>query len=88
MKHILGMNFPDDTNIDIGSMKIDKRNEYLHLIGVDVDKLNSTLTRAVCIGTYGADKFSFESGDIAIVDDVQRAFVYNATLDKWTEWDI
>ena len=86
-KTILGMTFPNAENVpDFGSMEMDKRNEYLHLTGADIDKLNSTLTRAVCIGAYGADKFSFDSGDVAIADDTQRAFVYNSTLDTWTEW--
>ena len=39
------------------------------------------------IGTYNADKFYFQSGDIAIVDDTQRYFVYNSYLDTWTEWN-
>ena len=88
MKNILNMNFPDDTNINVGSIAFDRYNENLHLLGTDVGKLNSVLTRAVCIGTYNADKFYFQSGDVAIVDDTQRAFVYNADSDSWTEWDI
>lgn len=88
MINILNMNFPDNTNIDIGSIKFDRFGENLHLLGVDVGKLNSVLTRAVCIGTYNADIFSFQSGDVAIVDDVQRAFVYNSTSDSWHEWEI
>lgn len=88
MINILNMNFPDNTNIDIGSIKFDRFGENLHLLGVDVGKLNSVLTRAVCIGTYNADIFSFQSGDVAIVDDVQLAFVYNSTSDSWHEWEI
>ena len=88
MKNILNMNFPDDTAIDIGSIAFDRYNENLHLLGTDVGKLNSVLTRAVCIGTYNAGTFYFQSGDVAIVDDTQRAFVYNADSDSWTEWDI
>ena len=88
MKNILNMDFPDDTAIDIGSIAFDRYGENLHLLGTDVGKLNSVLTRAVCIGTYNADKFYFQSGDVAIVDDTQRAFVYNADSDSWTEWDI
>lgn len=86
MINILGMNFPDDTDIDVGSIAFDRYKEHLHLVGADVDKLNSVLTRAN-IATYGAE-FYFQSGDVAIVDDTQRAFVYNSTLDTWTEWDI
>ena len=67
MINILNMNFPDDTAIDIGSIKFDRYRENLHLL---------------------ADKFYFQSGDVAIVDDTQRAFVYNADSDSWTEWDI
>lgn len=88
MKNILNMNFPDDTNINVGSIAFDRYNENLHLLGEDISKLNSVLTRTVCIGTYNADKFYFQSGDVAIVDDTQRAFVYNADSDSWTEWDI
>lgn len=87
MINILNMNFPDDTNIDVGSIKFDRFGENLHLLGVDVGKLN-LLTRAVCIGAYNADVFAFQSGDVAFVDDTQRAFVYNSTSDSWHEWEI
>ena len=83
---ILNMVFDDENKPDIGSIKFDRYNENLHLLGEDVDKLNTVLTRTVCIGTYNADKFYFQSGDVAIVDDTQRAFVYNADSDSWTEW--
>ena len=86
MKNILNMNFPDDTAIDIGSIAFDRYNENLHLLGADVGKLNTVLTRSACIGTYNAETFYFKSGDVAIVDDTQRAFVYNADSDSWTEW--
>lgn len=86
MINILKMNFPDDTDIDVGSIAFDRYGENLHLAGVDIDKLNTVLTRAN-IATYGAE-FYFQSGDVAIVDDTQKAFVYNSTLDTWTEWDI
>lgn len=88
MINILNMNFPDSTNLNIGSIKFDRFGENLHLLGVDVSKLNSVLTRAVCVGTYNADVFAFQSGDVAIVDDTQRAFVYNSTSDSWHEWEI
>ena len=64
MINILGMNFPDDTAIDIGSIAFDRYNENLHLLGEDVDKLNTVLTRAVCIGTYNADSDSWTEWDI------------------------
>ena len=86
MKEILKMNFPDDTAIDIGSIAFDRYGENLHLLGEDISKLNSVLTRAVCIGTYHTETFYFKSGDVAIADDTQRAFVYNADSDSWTEW--
>ena len=88
MINILNMNFPDDTAIDVGSIAFDRWGENLHLAGVDVDKLNTLLTRSACIGTYNADTFYFQSGDVAIVDDMQRAFVYNSTSDSWHEWEI
>lgn len=86
MINILKMNFPDDTDIDVGSIAFDRYGENLHLVNADVSKLNNVLTRAN-IATYGAE-FYFQSGDVAIVDDTQKAFVYNSTLDTWTEWDI
>ncbi len=73
MRNILGMNFADNNYPDFGSITFD---------------INSMLTRAVCIGTYNANAFYFRSGDVAIVDDAQRAFVYNSDSDSWTEWDI
>jgi hypothetical protein len=85
---VLNMIFDNSQVPDFGSMKMDKRNEYLHLLGTDVDKLNSVLTRAVCVGAYNAGTFYFQSGDVAIVDDTQRAFVYNSTSDSWHEWEI
>lgn len=88
MINILNMNFPDNTTIDVGSIKFDRYGENLHLAGVDVDKLNDTLTREVCVGTYNVPTFYFTSGDVAIVDDTQRAFVYNSDIDTWTEWNI
>ena len=81
MINILKMNFHD-----VGSIAFDRYGENLHLAGVDVDKLNTVLTRAN-IATYGAE-FYFQSGDIAIVDDTQRFFVYNSYLDSWTEWNV
>lgn len=85
---ILDMIF-NDTNIpDVGSIKFDRYKENLHLLDADVNKLNSVLTRQVCTSTYGVDEFYFKSGDVAIVDDTQRAFVYNADSDSWIEWDI
>lgn len=88
MINILKMNFPDDTAIDVGSIKFDRFGEILHLVGIDVDKLNNLLTREVCVGTYNVDVFAFQSGDVAIVDDTQRAFVYNSDSDSWHEWEI
>ena len=82
------MYFPDNNYPNVGSIAFDRYGENLHLAGVDVDKLNDILTRETCIGTYNADKFYFQSGDIAIVDDTQRFFVYNSYLDSWTEWNV
>ena len=88
MINILNMNFNENNVPDFGSIAFDRYGENLHLLSTDISKLNSVLTRAVCIGTYNADTFYFQSGDVAIVDDTQRAFVYNADSDSWTEWDI
>ena len=88
MINVLGMNFQEGNVPDFGSMAMDKHNEYLHLLTKDIDKLNDLLTRAVCVGTYNADRFSFQSGDVAFADDTQRAFVYNSISDKWHEWVI
>ena len=86
MINILKMNFDENNIPDVGSIAFDRYGENLHLAGVDVDKLNTVLTRAN-IATYGAE-FYFQSGDIAIVDDTQRFFVYNSYLDSWTEWNV
>ena len=85
---ILNMVFDNENKPNIGSIKFDRHGENLHLLGADVSKLNSLLTRAVCVGTYNAETFYFKSGDVAIVDDTQRIFIYNADSDSWTEWDI
>ena len=53
----MGMEFESGSVPDFGSMVMDKRNEYLHLLGADIDKLNEILTRNVCVGEYGAEKF-------------------------------
>ena len=84
---ILNMQFENNLP-DIGSIKFDRCGEYLHLLGVDIDKLNSILTREVCAGTYGVPVFYFKSGDVAFTDDTQRAFVYNEVSDSWHEWEI
>ena len=86
MINILKMNFDENNVPDVGSIAFDRYGENLHLAGVDVDKLNTVLTRAN-IATYGAE-FYVQSGDVAILDDTQRALVYNSTLDEWTEWNI
>ena len=88
MINILNMNFNENNVPDVGGIAFDRYKEHLHLAGVDVDKLNDILTREACIGTYNASTFYFQSGDIAIVDDTQRAFVYNSDIDTWTEWNI
>lgn len=85
---LVKMGFDPDNLPDLGSIDFDREGKYLHLIDTDISKLNSILTRAACENTYHVDKFYFQSGDVAIVDNAQRAFVYNSTLDTWTEWDI
>ena len=82
------MNFPDDNTPDFGSIAFDREKEILHLLNTDISKLNSVLTKANCLSNYNVKNFYFQSGDVAIVDDTQRAFVYNADSDSWTEWDI
>lgn len=82
------MNFPDDNTPDFGSIVFDREKEILHLLNADISKLNSVLTKANCLSNYNVKNFYFQSGDVAIVDDTQRAFVYNADSDSWTEWDI
>jgi len=86
--NIFYMNFPDDNAPDLGSIVFDRDKEMLHLLGDDVPKLNEILVKSVCENNYGVKNFYFQSGDVAIVDDTQRAFVYNADSDSWTEWDI
>ena len=38
MKEILKMNFPDDTDIDVGSITFDRYKENLHLLCEDISK--------------------------------------------------
>jgi hypothetical protein len=57
MKIILNMRFPDNANIDVGSIRFDRYEENIHLLGADVNKLNTVLTRSACIGTYNAETF-------------------------------
>lgn len=85
---VLNMKFPKNNLPDIGSIRLDRNGEYLHLLTADIPKLNSTVTRAVCVGTYGVPVFYFKSGDVAFTDDTQRAFVYNEVSDSWHEWEI
>ncbi len=84
MINTLNMNFPDDNYPDFGSMVLDREGDLM-LLGADVHKLNSRLTRAVCVGTYGADKFSFGTGDFAYAIDTERLFIYESTTDSWIE---
>ena len=86
--NIFYMNFPENNTPDLGSIVFDRYKENLHLIAVDIPKLNNILTLTICKNVYGISNFYFQSGDVAIVDDTQRAFVYNADSDSWTEWDI
>lgn len=88
MINILGMNFPDDTDIDVGSIAFDRSERNVVLCGDDIDKLNSTLTREVCIGTYSAGTFFFRSGDLAYAPDVARLFMYESSTDEWYEQEI
>ena len=85
---VLNMVFDADNCPNFGSIRLDGNGEYLHLLGVDIDKLNTVLTKAICIDTYHADRFPFQSGSIAFADDTQRAFVYNEVSDSWHEWEI
>lgn len=84
-KTILGMTFGTGNIPDFGSIKTDKQNECLFLISNDIPKLNALLTRAVCVDTYGADKFTFDTGDFAYVIDSGRVFAYEASTDTWYE---
>ena len=82
------MNFPDNTDIDVGSIAFDRSERNVVLMSTDISKLNSMLTRAVCIGTYGAGTFYFRSGDLAYVPDTQRLFMYESTSDTWHEQEV
>ncbi len=87
-KIMLNMLFDNDNMPELGSIQFDKYTENLHLLGVDVDKLNTVLTRTVCVNTYNVDVFPFQSGDIAFADDTGRIFIYNSVSDRWHEWEI
>ena len=87
MINIFGMNFPDDTAIDIGSMKFDREGDLV-LLGADMHKLNTLLTRAGGIGVYDASTFYFQTGDIAYTVDTSRLFMYESSTDTWIEQEI
>jgi hypothetical protein len=87
MINILKMNFPDDTDIDVGSIAFDREGDLI-LLGADMYKLNTLLTRAVCIGIYNVDTFYFQTGDIAYTIDTSRLFMYESTNDTWIEQEI
>lgn len=87
MINILGMNFPDDTDIDVGSIAFDREGDLV-LLGADMHKLNTVLTRAACIGTYNVGTFYFRTGDIAYTVDTSRLFMYESSTDTWIEQEI
>lgn len=78
--------FSEDNLPDFGSLQLDENGKDVQLLNEDVGKLDSLLTRAVCVGTYGVSRFPFESGSIAVVTDTQRWFMYNSYADTWYEW--
>lgn len=88
MINILGMNFDENNVPDFGSIAFDRSEKNVVLCSDDIDKLNSTLTREVCIGTYSAGTFFFRSGDLAYVPDTKQLFMYEATTDEWYEQEI
>ena len=87
MINILGMNFADDNFPDVGSIAFDREGDLI-LIGADMYKLNTVLTRAACIGTYNVGTFYFRTGDIAYTVDTSRLFMYESTTDTWIEQEI
>lgn len=85
MINILGMNFADDNYPDVGTICVDKDDGNLLLLSEDIHKLNDTLTRAVCIGTYGVGVFPFRMGDTAFVIDLLKMFIYDSKNDCWLD---
>ena len=88
MINILNMNFDENNTPNFGSIAFDRSERNVVLMSTDISKLNSMLTRAVCIGTYGAGTFYFRSGDLAYVPDTQRLFMYESTSDTWHEQEV
>lgn len=88
MINILNMNFDENNAPNFGSIAFDRSERNIVLLSTDISKLNSMLTRAVCIGTYGAGTFYFRSGDLAYVPDTQRLFMYESTSDTWHEQEV
>ena len=88
MINILNMNFNENNTPNFGSIAFDRSERNVVLMRTDISKLNSMLTRAVCIGTYGAGTFYFRSGDLAYVPDTQRLFMYESTSDTWHEQEV
>ena len=83
MKNILNMMFSDDNFPDVGSIEIDRQDGGLLLLNEDVNKLNTILTRAVCVGTYNVPVFEFTNGYTAFVRDTLKMFLYDSKYDRW-----
>ncbi len=80
----LDMGFDETNAPDFGSIDFDNDKDII-LCGADIDKLNSLLTRAVCIGTYNVPVFSIKNGCWAFAADVSRLFMYEKSSDRWYE---
>lgn len=83
MINILRINFADNNFPNVGSMAIDKDGSVI-LLSRDISKLNGILTRSTIVGTYGAE-FPYQSGDVAVVPDATRIFMYESSSDTWYE---
>lgn len=80
------INFYDDNVPDIGSIAVDDDGDLI-LLTADIYKLNALFTKSVITTTYGTE-FPFKSGDVALVVDATRLFMYEASSDSWYEMGV
>lgn len=82
----LDMGFDESNAPDFGDIDFfGDGSKNIILPAQDIPKLNGTLTRSVCVGTYNTANFSIENGCVAVVPESQRYFMYERSTDYWHE---
>lgn len=83
---VLNMVFDNSRVPDFGDIDFfGDGSKNIILTAQDIPKLNGTLTRSVCVGTYNTANFSIENGCVAVVPESQRYFMYERSTDHWYE---